>query len=304
MNERTAAPETGVYEDIDPKVYRSWEALSSTTARKINNRTPKHARNDELDSKEPTEALAMGNAVHTYLLERDEMDSRYVVAGKCEATTKAGMSCAKTGRVLCGGKWYCATHAKGRQQDIQPRAILSPDQMSRVKAMAKAVGEHKQARLLMKKIDRYELSMIGTDKDTGCKLKCRLDALATTGDFTFAIDIKTTEDAGEAFSKSVATYGYHQQAAHYIHTAAAAGIPLDAMVFIAVEKKPPHDVVVRQVPDWLVEIGWNDLLSARMKYAECIESNIWPGFSDEVIYMDVPEWQRRRWELEQQKEMV
>jgi hypothetical protein len=75
----------------------------------------------------------------------------------------------------------------------------------------------------------------------GMLLKGRVDIVAIDqhGATTIA-DVKTTEDASiEAFSKTIAQYGYAQQAAYYMDLLGASHF-----VFIAVEKTAPYAVGV------------------------------------------------------------
>lgn len=85
--------------------------------------------------------------------------------------------------------------------------------------------------------------------------KCRIDKVCRLGDGTPAmlVDWKTTIDASPAgFARSVAKYGYHQQAAWYTDLAERHFGKRLPFVFVAVKSAAPHSVGVYQLmPDQL-----------------------------------------------------
>jgi hypothetical protein len=109
-------------------------------------------------------------------------------------------------------------------------------------------------------------------------------------------DYKTCESAHrEKFRKSAANYGYHQQADWY--TGGAKVLELDedpAFVFVAQEIQPPYLVNVIELAAPSLSVGHNLNYIARQIYAECVTNNRWPGYSDDVELVDLPEWYLRQ----------
>jgi len=118
-------------------------------------------------------------------------------------------------------------------------------------------------------------------------LKGRLDIVATDshGATTIA-DIKTTEDASpEAFSKTIAQYGYAQQAAHYLDLLGATHF-----VFIAVEKTAPYAVGVYCLDPASVAMGRERNLRNLDLLESCQSSGHWPAYSSEIETISLPAW--------------
>jgi hypothetical protein len=113
-------------------------------------------------------------------------------------------------------------------------------------------------------------------------------------------DVKTTTDASPtAIMRSIMTYGYDFQAAHYLETWKAATGEERNFRFIFQEKEPPYEVCI-------VELGFDSLALARKKTARareiwrnCITSDYWPGYPAGVHQIELPAWFHERW-LEQE----
>ncbi len=110
-------------------------------------------------------------------------------------------------------------------------------------------------------------------------------------------DLKTTTDASpEALAKTVASYGYDIQAAHYLATWKAATGQDRRFRIIFVEKEAPFGVSVaelyRKPGD---EADWFDhadslAASARRIWGDCLTSGQWPGYPARVAVIGAPGW--------------
>jgi hypothetical protein len=110
-------------------------------------------------------------------------------------------------------------------------------------------------------------------------------------------DIKTTTDASpEAMAKTVATYGYDVQAAHYLAVWKAATGEDRKFRIIFVEKEPPFGVSVAELyrkpgdeADWFDNA---DALArdARRIWGECLQSGKWPCYPARVAVIGAPGW--------------
>lgn len=174
---------------------------------------------------------------------------------------------------------YAAAQAAGEY------AILERD-LSVVDGMEKALGNHREAsRLLVDLPGTFETSVFA--EVDGVPSKCRFDRLLTG----CGVDIKTTKSGpgNYALTRTVLDYGYDLSAAHYLGTAAAAGIELDAFTFVFVSKEPPHHVTVATLDEQFLERGraLRDLALQRFLHPSMVDA--YPGES-EPIELSLPGW--------------
>ena len=118
------------------------------------------------------------------------------------------------------------------------------------------------------------------------------------------IDLKTCQDARrDAFSKSVATYRYHVQAAFYLHLLVSLGeIPADtsSFAFIACEKAPPYGVAVYELDAEDIERGAREFRADLNRYAE-VQNQIAAGdvekcqsYPETILSLSLPAWARNQ----------
>jgi exodeoxyribonuclease VIII len=102
-------------------------------------------------------------------------------------------------------------------------------------------------------------------------------------------DVKSTLDGREdAFKKDVAKYRYHVQDALYRAGFAAAGEPVQHFVFIAVEKKPPHEVAVFTFTLEQLDTAAEEVAMLMARVQECRQSGEWPGRYTEEVALQLP----------------
>lgn len=262
----------GVFRDMPAARYHAVEAMSSSGARAIL-RSPQHFRLWRTEAREPTAAMQFGTAVHAGILEPETFDRVVVVAPEFNARTAAGRAERDAFR---------AAHAGA--------VILSPDDFDRARRCIDAVRAHRAARALLDGAER-ELSLFWHDARFGCPCKARLDARNHSG----IVDLKTTTDASpEEFARSVASYGYHRQAAHYF---SGAEHVLDAtpefFAFIAAESEPPHGVACYTLPGAAVMAGAHSMNRALERYAAALAAGKWSGYPDQIESLSLPKWAMR-----------
>lgn len=169
-------------------------------------------------------------------------------------------------------------------------ALLEKD-MRECEDMAQAVFDHPFAgELFDHSIGVPEQSMFWQDPDTGiwCRAMVDWSPLDPSG---FVVDFKTTRNASKrAIAKSVAEYGYHQQADFYLRGRAALGLPSRPFLFVFVEIDPPYPVTVVQLDDDALAAGHRRNTEALQVWASCSESGHWPGYSEDVETISLPAW--------------
>lgn len=168
-------------------------------------------------------------------------------------------------------------------------------ELDAAEAMATSVGQHRIAAALLSE-GKPEVSLFWIDDETGVKCRARLDWLPNPdiGARRLVVpDLKTALDGSAlAFGKAAANHGYFGQWTHYLDGVRALGINKDpAFLFVVVEKDDPHLVNVGQF------VKRDDVIQARRAvdhcrrlYTECLASDAWPGYGDDINDFELPQW--------------
>jgi hypothetical protein len=139
-----------------------------------------------------------------------------------------------------------------------------------------------------------EQSLFAKDDATGVMLRARLDWLPDSSPECrmVLVDYKTTISAEPvAFARSVAKYGYYQQAAWYLDIVHALGLAADpAFLFVAQEKTPPYLVTVFELDEHTLRIGRKRNRRAIEVFSDCTARDEWPGYANEVCTLSLPAW--------------
>lgn len=135
--------------------------------------------------------------------------------------------------------------------------------------------------------------------------RARLDIFPDpkTKDRPIIVDYKTAADASpRGFQKSSASYGYFLQAAWYLDGyRAVTGRDDAAFVFVVQEKEAPYVVGCYELTDSYRRIGEWRAERAVAIWQRCMETGVWPAYSDDVERIDAPRWLEA--EHEEQLEM-
>lgn len=237
--------------------------------------TPAHFRAKHITKEVPddqTDAQELGQLTHRVILEPDTLEGAFHVKPEgMNFTTKAGK------------EW---------RDGHTDRPIITTGDANAVKAMRDAVWRHPVAKRLLKGA-RTEQSLFAEDS-RGTLRKGRLDAL-TEGNII--PDLKTCLSADPAWlEKQVANLRYYVQGAYYAAMCNLLGMDKQAFTLICVEKTPPYDVVCYTIEDWLMDAGKVCFERDLAMYRHCLETDKWPGRSDGIEYIGVPQWARKELE--------
>lgn len=169
--------------------------------------------------------------------------------------------------------------------------------------MAAKVREHPDAGpLLDPRAGRAEVTLVYRDPETGVMCRVRIDFLhdAWPGQPVKIVDYKTTDHCGpESVSKSVANFGYLQQAPFYSDALAELG--LDGGLepefwFVFQEKNAPYLITVGRLDAEAIAWGRIRNRKARDIYRRCLETDTWPSYTDEPIEISLPGWKVREFD--------
>lgn len=270
----------GVYAGMSDEVYHAdpvpGGSLSSTGARQILS-SPAMFRYRQ-QHRENTKAFDIGHAVHAKVL-------------------GAGLPVAIIPDELLASNGAASTKAAKdfiEQARAAGQTPLKASEFYPIRMMSEALLAHPTVRALLEVDGIPEASLFATDPITDEWVRARPDFLPSAGvrPRTIAVDLKTAETADpRQFRRSAATFGYHQQHAHYIDTLRAARGDEDAaLVFAIVEKSEPWLVSVCELGPDSIDKGRARNRAALDLWHRCRQTGLWPGYGDEVHRIDLPVW--------------
>ena len=244
---------------ISNEAYHANKAISRSMLMEMK-RSPYHYWYKHLSGfavkEEPTPAMNLGSAVHTFTLEPLKFESEFFV---CTQQTKP--------------REGTAPH-DAMTKEANGRIILTKSQADQASSMSLAIKLNDDASLLLSGC-AVEQSIFFTHENTGLQCKARPDALSGS----VVIDLKTSSDASKiAFEKSAYRYGYYLQAGMMYNALASIGKTLEEYVFVVVEKEAPFCVAIYTLKDDALEYGiqqFDDLMSNLKK---CTDIYHWPSY--------------------------
>jgi len=215
----------------------------------------------DAEPREPTPAMAMGELVHTLVLEHKEYEGRFVVQGKYDRRTSIGKQ--------AHGAFMMSTAG---------RSVITQEQLDIAHKIAASVKTNELAESLLKDC-KIEESIYFTHAATGLQCKVRPDAWNGLLSGSIVVDLKTTVDASfRAFQGSSWKYGYYLQAGCIHEAMKSIGIKMEKFVFLAVEKEFPHAVGIYILDDEALDYGVNQFNTLMQNYQDCLTKNSWPGY--------------------------
>jgi len=175
-----------------------------------------------------------------------------------------------------------------REQGVTP---LSPVDYQMVHGMIDALlGHHRVLDILTDPHKRPEVSAYAIDPDAGVWLRGRFDLAANQ-----LWDYKTSASADpDQFRRSAWSYGYHVQDATYrLIYELLVGVDPGPMRFIVQEKTPPYLVSTVVLDGYFEAAGRQQLRAALDLYVDCMATESWPGYPDELVTISPPPYALR-----------
>lgn len=229
-------------------------SLSSTFARLLTDHVPAKAVALRRDRK-PTKSMNIGKAAHAHALGAGPA----LIVWQYDGRTK-------------DGKAERERHASAIASESA--VAVTATERAQIMGMAEALRSHWQVAEILEASDA-EVSAFWEQDDVWCR--ARYDLLGPVGSY----DYKTCEDAtSRGFSKSMAAYGYHQQADFYQRGLRALDHP-EANIglrFICQETTAPYLVQIHE-PDADALAAAKALNDRAIRiFGQCNRSGEWPGF--------------------------
>jgi hypothetical protein len=234
----------------------------------------------EMDGQEhqQTPAMLLGSVFHSLVLEPDKTPTEYACKQN-SGTTKAGKEEA----------------AAAKERGI---TLVTPDVWSTAVAMAASACAHPLI-VAAKRSEAWETeTSLYWEEREHIPCKARIDAMAEIpgAPGLCVIDLKSTTDASpDAISRHIVDYGYHRQAAWYMHALSKCGRTASTFIFLFVEKQPPYLCTAITIAESAIKLACDDIRQALDTYEQCESSGVWPGYTtDLVTEIDLPDYIYRR----------
>lgn len=268
--------------DLSNEEYHKHHAIGSSGLKLIG-QSPSHYWARYLDPNrepdQPTPAMKMGTAVHCAVLEPEEFAKRYIVVPEgIDRRSNAGKAL------------FAEIEASGKEP-------LKHDEMKQVEAMRDAALNHPVSRVLFgNNLQQVETSLFWTDQETSVRCKIRPDfLLPPCKQFPrgLIMDVKTTANASaDEFAKQAWNLAMHIQSAWYIDGFMASFDTVEPPPFIwlAQEKESPFATAYYSSSSDLITYGRSEYRKLLTIYAECMTSDSWPGYPQQINTLELPAW--------------
>jgi hypothetical protein len=275
--------------------------------------SPAHSQLDDEES--DTKAKRFGRALHMRLIEPDLYKDTYVVAPSIYKRSAAEKAFWQLWEDCRAGKPYdpaMPVTFDNKDKDVLQAEVLLAEvcrgEYDRVAAMFRSglagkefvnqddidnMGEIAEAVEKTKHWQLYkqydgETAGFVVDPVTGVLRKSKADLFGDA-----IVDIKTTECAAPSvFTRQIIKYQYDLSGAYYQDNFdLLIGKRLD-IILLAVEKKKPFGVAFYRLPNAMLSYGRKQYRLALDRYAECLRTNDWPCYPDEIVEIEAPGWMK------------
>ena len=271
----------GIYPNLPFEEYLAIPALSNTRMGLLA-QSPRHFKhNAALDEK--MKCLVLGRLIHSQTLEPETIAARYAVmpdfASDLNNQTDKGLPSTSSQT-----RW-CKEQVFNFESANRDRDIVSEQWFREAMLTAESIRTDRQAREIFETPGPTELTIIWDDEETGIRCKARIDKVAGRK----VVDLKSTSKLA-TFTKSIASYEYHRQLAHYIAGYAVHnGGELLQPWIVAAETVEPYCVQSAPLHDEAVNCGESRRRKLLRLLRECLDADHWPGPPSPNSWM-LPEW--------------
>ena len=254
--------------DLPNDEYHSMEGISKSSLDLIH-KSPAHYKYFLENPREQTEAMAIGSAVHTAVLEPDLFDKEYVVAPKIDRRTKKGKE----------------EYAEFVEENGDKKTLDKPTY-----EMIMGISDKVNSIPLFQSImDGAKTEVSAFYRDGDILRKSRADIYREDG---ILADLKTCQDASyAAVQRSIHSWRYYVQSPFYLDNfTLATNRKYDQFIFIFVEKTPPFGVAFYAADKTMIQRGQVEYKADLDTYRKCLETNEWPDYPQEIMSVSLPPW--------------
>lgn len=259
--------------DMPMSEYRAHPGVAASDLKAMQ-RSPAYARARE--SRE-TKATLFGTAIHTAVLEPDEIEKRYVIDPE---SPKGGYPAG----------WRNAKDYREQVAEIVASGVtpLARDEYEALFVIRGRVHAHEIGKQLHALDGHRECSVFVADEEHSLVRKCRPDWLVPGA--RMVVDVKSTRNhrAGQ-FARDCKTFGYHLSAAYYLDTIGEE-MPVEHFVFLAINNTAPFEVAAYTLDSDSIEQGRREYQRELARYAECMSRDAWPAGPALIEEIRLPEY--------------
>ena len=306
IDETPMAMETGIYDGLPEEAYHGDPAISSTTLKEMR-RSPLHCYARKAGERDKTtKTLTLGRLLHCSVLEPERFQEDFAPPLDAAAFPDALKSqddykscCKELGLPVSGSKAALKERIQSATQDAVfwddllaehtgQRTLVSQGDFDICTGVMASVGQHAKASKVFSG-GISERSLFWEDASTGQMCRARMDYYRE--DLGVVFDLKTTTDARmDAFQRDIFKYGYHISAAMYLAGCRALGLKATSFAWLAIEKEPPYAIGLYVASADMLLAGLEDYTRFLGTYAECMETSLWPSYSDDFVTVELPHW--------------
>ena len=279
--------EPGIFRGESFEEYQVIEAVNNSSLKHMT-RSAAHFYAEVLDpereAKAPSDALILGNAIHTAILEPDLFVHKYAVVP--DDAPKRPTSVQRSAKKPSDDTVAAIEFWDRFNAENAGRIILTKDQAEICRKVSRKFLSSNTAQFLFSK-GQPEVSLVWEDPIEEVLCKGRADWINDT----MIIDIKSSIDASEAeFSRAAFNYDYAMQAAFYLDGYKALTGKELIFVIAVFEKAPPFECRFYVVSDKMIDFGRKKYRALLAKYAKAAKTGIWEGYTDELTTLELPSW--------------
>jgi exodeoxyribonuclease VIII len=282
-----------VVPDLQADLYHAVDAMSSSGLKALL-RSPRHywagsVRNPQRKPRQASTAMAAGTLFHTAFFEPAALLERYVVLpdDAPRQPTEIQRNAAKPSpATVAAVRWWDEfTRINGN------KTTILREHMDTALAQVASLEALPDISDLMRD-GQAEVSAFWRDDDTSAACKLRADWVARRDDGVIIVDGKTAIDASpDGFARAVVNWRYDLQDAWYsLGYEIATGAPVLGFVFACVENEAPYAAAAYMLPDDVLDRARATIRRLLAQYAECLASDEWPGYSQDIQLLTLPAW--------------
>lgn len=244
------------------KEYRAHPAISRSELWRMNE-SPEKFKWFKDHPPAPTEALLFGQVIHKLLLDPETFEEQFSIGPDVSKRTKDGKKEWDRFKALVGD-----------------RTAVDPEDYLLALAMVEKCRRNEEVMKLLNGV--HEQVFFWTDELTGEACKCRVDCLTEIDGEPVIVDYKTASNADTFhFVRDIYKYGYHFQSAMYgegVRINLGLG-KLPRFIFIAQEKKPPFAINRIELPEDVIQLGYDKFREFIGIYHDCKQADWWYGYN-------------------------
>ena len=297
----------GIYPGMSYEEYAKIDGVNNSLLWLLHEQSPAHVKHIQENPRPATDALRIGKAFHTRILEPDKFDEECMVIPSFVLSTKDGKAAFAAfaaelalKKAITIAQCDEMTDAKKGKRDLLQAALASSG-MTVLEQSELDTINHMHSALKQQPAYRYvqggdaEVVLVWDDEETGVRCKAKLDYVqredcvisdlksSMAGDFANASPAK--------YAPAISQHGLYQQAAMYTDGwQALTGDPC-SFLFIVCEKEAPYCTVPYELGELSIKAGRAAYRLGLQQYKKCADADSWPTYNDgNVTFIDASPW--------------